>query len=430
MEPQREWFEKDYYAVLGVLEGASGKDISRAYKKLAKKYHPDANSGDRVAEEKFKEVSGAYDVLGDEEKRREYDEVRHMVAAGIGPDGGRGGVRFGPGGVHFDTGGAGDIFSGLFGRARRGRAPGPQRGHDLETELHLGFLEAVSGVTSPVRFAAEASCSACGGSGARAGTSPEMCPECRGSGQVAVDQGPFSFEQVCTACGGRGRIVREVCPSCGGHGTEMRSREVKIRVPAGVDDGQRIRVKGRGAAGIHGGPPGDLYVVVHVEKHRVLARRGAHLTVRVPVTFAEATLGAEVKVPTLEEPVTVRIPAGTPSGKVLRVRGRGIPNGASGRGDLLVSIDVQVPGELTAEQRSSVEALAAAFADDPRVALFDGSHKGSSTRAAPGGSSAGDTPPTGKRKSSKSSKSSRARAAQADAEPSPADQQRSTDGGT
>ena len=426
MAPQREWFEKDYYAVLGVPEGASEKDVTRAYKKLAKKHHPDANPGDREAEERFKEVSGAYDVIGDPEKRREYDEVRHMVAAGVGPGGARGGQRFGPGGVRFDfdTGGAGDLFGGIFRRGGRGRAPGAQRGHDLETELHLGFLDAVSGVTSAVRFTAEAACSSCGGSGARSGTSPEVCPECRCSGQVAVDQGPFSFEQVCMACGGRGRIVRDACPTCAGRGTEMRPREVKVRVPAGVDDGQRIRVKGHGAAGAGGGPPGDLYVVVHVRKHPIFVRRGAHLTVRVPVTFAEATLGAEIKVPTLEEPVTVRIPSGTPSGKVLRVRGRGIPTGASGRGDLLVSIDVHVPGELTAEERASVEALAAAFTGDPRSALFNGSQSGSSTRA-PRQNPAADTDAAAspkKQRSSKSSKSKESRAGQAAAEPSPADQ--------
>lgn len=426
MAAQREWFEKDYYAVLGVPEGASAKDVARAYKKLAKQHHPDANPGDREAEERFKEVSGAYDVIGDPDKRREYDEVRHMVAAG-GPGGGRGDPRFAPGGMRFDfdSGGVGDILGGLFGRSRRGRAPGPQRGHDLETELHVGFLEAVSGVTSSVRFTAEAACSSCAGSGARAGTSPEICQQCGGSGQVAVDQGPFSFEQVCTACGGRGRIVREACETCGGRGTEMRSREVKVRVPAGIDDGQRIRVKGRGAAGAHGGPAGDLYVVVHVRKHPIFVRRGANLTVKVPVTFAEATLGAEVKVPTLEDPVTVRIPPGTPSGKVLRVRGRGVPAGASGRGDLLVSIDVHVPEELTEEQRSSVEALAAAFTSDPRAALFNGGGGAptSSTRSGSTAAAEGATGAKRKRspKASKSSKSTASRDGQAAAEPPPAD---------
>lgn len=374
MAAQREWFEKDYYEVLGVPEGATDKEISRAYKKLAKKYHPDANQGDASAEERFKAVSAAYDVIGDAEKRTEYDEVRRMVAAGVGPDGGPGGAHFGPGGFRFDfdSAGAGDIFGGRFGRGRRGGSQRPRRGDDLETELHLDFLDSVHGATSTVRFTSDAACSGCGGSGARAGTSPELCPECRGSGQIAIDQGPFSFAQVCTACGGRGRIVRDPCPTCRGRGTEVRPREVKVRVPAGVEDGQRIRVKGRGAAGAGGGPAGDLYVIVHVSPHRIFGRRGNDLTVRVPVTFAEATLGAEVKVPTLEDPVTVRIPPGTPSGKVLRVRGRGVDAGRARRGDLMVTIEVQVPVDLSDGQRSAVEALAEKFAADPRAALYDG----------------------------------------------------------
>ena len=386
MAPQREWFEKDYYAVLGVPEGAPEKDVSRAYKKLAKQYHPDANPGNTEAEERFKEISGAYEVLGDPAKRREYDEVRRMAAAGGGPGGRFGGPGFDSGGVRFDfdSGGLGDVFGGLFGRGRRGRSAGPQRGHDLETELHLSFLDSVTGVTSTVRFTADAACSSCSGTGARAGSAPEVCPECRGSGQVAVDQGPFSFSQVCTSCAGRGRVVRDPCPTCRGRGTEVRPREVKVRLPAGVDDGQRIRVKGRGAAGAGGGPSGDLYVVVHVRSHPLFGRRGDDLTVRVPVTFAEATLGAEVRVPTLDDPVTVRIPPGTPSGKVLRVRGRGIAPGRAERGDLLVTIEVQVPGELTAEQRAAVEALSAAFNADPRAAMLNGRPAGQPSQGAQG----------------------------------------------
>ncbi len=398
MAPQREWFEKDYYAVLGVPEGAAEKDISRAYKKLAKKYHPDANQGDAAAEERFKEISAAYDVLGDKEKRREYDEVRRMVDAGVGPDGGFGGARSGPGGMRFDfdTGGMGDAFGGLFGRGRRGRSSAQQRGHDLETELHLEFLDSIAGATSTVRFTSDAACSACGGSGARAGTSPEVCAECRGSGQVAIDQGPFSFAQVCTSCGGRGRVVRDACPICRGGGTEVRPREVKVRIPAGVEGGQRIRVKGRGAAGRSGGQPGDLYVVVHVRRHPIFGRRGSDLTVRVPISYSEATLGAEIKVPTLEEPVTVRIPPGTPSAKVLRVRGRGIAMGGDARGDLLATIEVQVPVALTEEQRAAVEALAATFTADPRAALFSGSGGDDAGKTAgAGGSSDSEARSTG-----------------------------------
>jgi molecular chaperone DnaJ len=399
MAPQREWFEKDYYAVLGVPEGSTDKDLARAYKKLAKQYHPDANQGNKDAEERFKEISAAYDVLGDAEKRKEYDEVRRMVASGVGPGGG-----FGPGGFggsqtfHFETDGDGGFFSdllgGMFGggaaggrRTRRGGgAFGPHRGQDLETDLHLAFDDAVKGVTSTVRFRSDAVCSTCHGNGAAPGTSPETCPQCHGAGTIAVDQGPFSFSQVCPTCGGRGQVIPTPCPTCHGRGVEVRDREVKVRIPTGVSDGQRIRVKGRGGAGANGGPPGDLYVVVHVDPHPVFGRSGKDLTLRVPVTFAEAALGANVRVPTLDGQVTVRIPPGTPSGKTLRVRGKGVgsANGRTG-GDLLVTVDVQVPAELNDEQRAAVDSLAQVLDPNPRVSLF--AH---ASRTQPDGNDTGD----------------------------------------
>ena len=397
MAPQREWFEKDYYAVLGVSEHANEKEIKRAYKNLARKLHPDQNPGDAAAEERFKDVSGAYDVLGDAEKRKEYDEVRRMVAAGYSPGGGAGGPDgfpggFGPGdgrfqNVNFDVGGdgLGDLLGGLFGRGRRGAGAarsGPQRGRDLETELHLGFEDAVRGVTSSVRFTAEATCSTCHGSGAAPGTSPITCPQCGGSGAIAVDQGPFSFSQVCPNCSGRGQIIETPCPTCSGRGVEVRPRTVKVRIPAGVDDRQRIRVKGRGGAGTHGGPPGDLYVVVSVEPHAIFGRRGNDLTVHVPVTFAEAALGAEVKVPTLDGQVTIRVKPGTASGTVLRVPGRGAKNGA-----LLVTLDVAVPKELDADQRAALERLSEALPDDPRAALY--ARAGAASHAHGGGTTDG-----------------------------------------
>jgi molecular chaperone DnaJ len=381
---QREWFEKDYYAVLGVASTASEKDLSRAFKKLAKQYHPDANPGNKEAEERFKDISAAYDVVGDETKRAEYDEVRQMVASGVGPDGG-GGVGFGPGAgfgrtYRFETdgGGLGDIFGNLFGGGggrRRGRtATGPQRGQDLETEIHIGFDEAIRGVTSTVRFRADATCSTCAGSGAAPGTMPETCPECHGSGTIADNQGPFSFSQVCPTCGGRGQVIPTPCPTCAGRGVEVRAREVKARIPAGVADGQRIRVKGRGGAGANGGPPGDLYVIVHVRAHALFGRSGNDLTLRLPVTFAELALGADVKVPTLDGPVTVRIAPGTPSGKVLRVRGKGVAADGKAAGDLLVTVEVQVPVNLTTAQREAIENLANALVEDPRAALFAASN--------------------------------------------------------
>jgi molecular chaperone DnaJ len=381
---QREWFEKDYYEVLGVSTDASAKDITRAYRKLAKQYHPDANPGDTAAEEKFKEISAANDVLGDTEKRKEYDEVRRMVASGMGPNmGGPGGFPGGgfPGGgnVRFeDLGDLGGIFGNLFGGggggARRGRrgggAAGPQRGHDIETELHLDFLEAVHGVTTAVNITSEATCSVCNGTGAKPGTVPDTCTTCAGAGSVAVDQGPFSFSQVCPTCGGRGVIVKDRCKHCKGRGIEVRPRTVKVRIPAGVDDGQRIRVKGRGTPGANGGPAGDLYVIVHVAPHPVFARSGKwDLTVKVPVTFPEAALGAQVKVPTLDAPVTVKVPPGTQSGKTVRVRGKGIPRASGDPGALLVTFDVIVPTHLDEEQRALVEQLGGKLSNSVREHL-------------------------------------------------------------
>src|SRR3954470_4083897 len=350
MAPQREWFEKDYYSELGVSKDASEKDITRAYRKLAKQYHPDANPGDASAEERFKEISAAHDVLGDADKRKEYDEVREMVASGVGPGGpgGFGGPGFGgPGGGGYqnirvedlgDLGDLGGLFGKLFGGGGRGRGGwgqgrvGPQRGQDIETDLHLDFLDAVHGITTSVNITSEAPCHVCNGTGAKPGTFPERCPTCNGAGSVAVDQGPFSFSEVCPTCSGRGAIVKDKCKNCKGRGVEVRPRTVKVRIPPGVDDGQRIRVKGRGAPGANRGPPGALYVFVHVAPHPIFARSGKwDLTVKVPITFPEAVLGAQVKVPTLAEPVTVKVPPGTQTGKTVRVRGRGIPRpGESG----------------------------------------------------------------------------------------------------
>ena len=385
MAPQREWFEKDYYAELGVSKEASEKEITRAYRKLAKRYHPDANPGDKDAEERFKEISAAPDVLGDAEKRKEYDEVREMVASGVGPGGPGGFGGFGgsggfPGGGYQnirveDLGDLGGIFGNLFGgggRARR-RNQGPvgaQRGNDIETELHLDFLDAVHGITTSVNITSEAPCHVCNGTGAKPGTFPERCPTCDGTGSVAVDQGPFSFSEVCPTCGGRGSIIKDKCKNCKGRGIEVRPRTVKVRIPAGVDDGQRIRVKGRGTPGLNGAPPGDLYVVVHVAPHPVFARSGKwDLTVKVPITFPEAALGARVKVPTLESPVTVKVPPGTQTGKTVRVRGKGIPRNNGDTGALLVTFDVVVPGELDDDARAAVEQLATTLPGNPREHL-------------------------------------------------------------
>jgi molecular chaperone DnaJ len=368
MAPQREWFEKDYYRVLGVSDSASQKDIKSAYRKLSRQYHPDTNEGDKGAEERFKEVSAAYDVIGDPEKRKEYDEVRKlgpmggMFGGGAPGDGSAGGFRF------EDMGDLGDVLGGLFGRGRRGargagttgRGTGPHRGQDLEADLHLDFDDAVQGLTTTIHLTSEAACSTCHGSGARPGTTPHTCPQCQGRGVLDDNQGFFSFSQPCPNCAGQGYVIDDPCPTCRGTGIEHRPREVKVRLPAGVADGQRIRLKGRGGPGRNGGPPGDLYVSARVGPHHLFGRRGDDLMLTVPVTFPEAALGADVRVPTLDGgSVKLRIPAGTRSGRTLRVKGKGVP-GRKRTGDLLVTVEVAVPQNLTDDERKAVEALAAA----------------------------------------------------------------------
>ena len=369
MAAQREWFEKDYYRVLGVSATATDKEITRAYRKLAKQYHPDANPG---AEDQFKEISSAYDVLGDPARRKEYDEVRRLgpMAGGFGAPGGA------PGGGTFrveDLGDLGDLFGGLFGgRSGRRRTRGPQRGADLETTLHLSFEDAVRGVTTSVNVPQDTRCRTCNGSGAAPGTSAHTCDRCGGRGTLDDNQGLFSLSTVCPKCNGRGTVVDTPCPTCHGTGTERRTRQVKVRIPPGVEDGQRIRVKGRGESGQGMAPAGDLYVVVQVGAHPLFGRRGRNLTLSVPVTFPEAALGTTITVPTLEDRVTLRVPAGTAPGTTLRVRGRGVPAGSrpgSKVGDLLVKIDVVVPTSLTDEQRAAVESLAQVTDAAPRQNL-------------------------------------------------------------
>ncbi len=390
MAPQREWFEKDYYSVLGVPESATDKDIARAYRKLAKQYHPDANPG---AEDKFKDVSAAFDVLGDAAKRKEYDEVRRLGPAGNpfartgGPDGG-----FSSGSFHVDD--LGDLLGGIFGRGGGGRRRGGggmggagQRGSDLETSLHLSFADAVNGITTTVNVVSDVTCSTCAGSGAAPGTAPTVCSVCGGRGVVNDDQGLFSFSQPCAACGGTGMRVETPCPTCHGLGTERRARQVRVRIPAGVDDGQRIRIKGRGAAGHAGGSPGDLYVVVHHDRDAVFGRSGKNLTLAAPVSYPEAVLGTTITVPTLDGSVSLKVPAGTPSGRTFRVRGHGVPS-SSGAGDLLVTVEVAVPRSVAEPEREAVEALAGyEQGDDLRQQKWGGRAAAGSARPEPEASS-------------------------------------------
>ncbi len=371
----RDYVEKDYYAALGVPKDADAADIKKAYRKLARDLHPDTNPG---GEARFKEVSEAYDVLSDATKRKEYDEARTLFGSG----GYRPGAYGGGGTPGFDlgdlfaraggqTGGLGDVFGGLFGGGRPGGTAGraPRRGSDVEADVTLSFLDALRGATVPLRLTTTGPCTTCGGSGAAPGTSPQTCPTCEGAGVTSRSQGGFAFSEPCRTCRGSGRTIDTPCPGCRGEGRAVSGKTLNVRIPAGVADGQKVRLAGRGGEGERGGPAGDLLVNVHVTPHPFLGRKDDHLTIHVPITFPEAVLGANVSVPTLDGPVTVKIPPGTASGRTLRVRGRGVPGKG---GDLLVTVEVAVPRKISNEARKHLEAFAAASPDDPRASLAAG----------------------------------------------------------
>ena len=374
-----DWATKDFYKELGVAKTATADEIKKAYRKLARANHPDSHPDDQAKHERFKAVAEAYDVIGDPEKRKKYDQARELFAGGGFPAGGGFGGGF-RGGFDVDDllreraggGGFGDLFGDLFGGARRQQAR-PTRGADLETSTTIGFTDALEGVTVSLRIAADSACATCAGTGGKPGTSPHRCTTCDGTGFVVASVGgAFSMNETCPACGGRQLVYDEACPTCRGTGRGSAVRSIQARIPAGVKDGQRIRLRGKGAAGANGGPAGDLYVTVKVSGHRVFGRKGDHLTIDLPVSFAELALGAEVKVPTLDGPaVTLKVPAGTPDGRTFRVRGKGAKRPDGSHGDLLVSVEVQVPAHLSDEARRALEAYAAATADVPlRANLF------------------------------------------------------------
>ena len=371
----KDFLEKDFYKVLDVSKDASADDIKKSYRKLARKYHPDANKGDSASEERFKEISEAYNVLSDQKRRKEYDEARSLFGGSARMPGSGGGFDLGDilGGAGGGTGGRlGDLLGGVFGNRTTQQQQRPRRGADVETETSLSFGDAVDGVTVSLRLTGEGPCMTCMGTGAKAGTVPRVCPSCEGTGQASRNLGNFAFSEPCRVCRGRGLVVDDPCPVCSGSGRAMSTRTIQARIPAGVGDGQRIKLKGKGAPGERGGPAGDLYVRVHVAPHPVFGRSGHNLTVTVPVTFPEATLGAEVKVPSHRGmPVSVRIPAGTPNGRTFRVRGKGVrrPDGTSG--DLLVTVNVQVPRDVNGQAREALEAFREATAGpDPRDELL------------------------------------------------------------
>jgi molecular chaperone DnaJ len=353
---------RNLYEVLGVAKNASADEIKKAYRKLARAHHPDANQGDKDAEERFKEIQGAYDVLSDAEKRKAYDN--------FGSTNGRGGGGAGFRNVDFGDFDLGDIFGGIFGGGRGGaqRAPRGQRGADLEVEVGLSFEDSLRGIETKIPVEVETACRECGGSGAKPGTSPRICPDCKGRGVLAESQGRFALSTPCPRCRGNGTVIEDPCPNCRGTGRERRTKRYSVKIPPGVRDGTRIKLKGKGEAGYGGAPPGDLYVVTRVQESPQYERRGSDLVVNVPVTYPEAALGATVEVPTPEGPVSLKVPAGSQDGKLLRIRGRGAPKlNAGGRGDVIARLKVHVPKKLTKKEREALEELQKVTRDDPRA---------------------------------------------------------------
>ncbi len=367
----------DYYATLGVDKKATPEEIKKAYRKLARRYHPDRNPDDKQAEAKFKEISQAHDVLSDPEKRKQYD-------SGSGPfaNAGAGGGFGGFGNFDFDSSSMGDILSNLFGGSASGRRtrtkPRPERGQDLETEVSISFEQAISGAQIPLSVSTQAPCATCHGTGAKPGTTPKVCPRCEGRGIEAQGQGMFSLSQPCSLCGGSGTVIEDPCPTCHGSGAVRTLKRYRVNIPPGVKEGSRIRLAGKGEAGPRGGPPGDLYVITHVAPSPIFKRKGDHVEVDVPLTIPEALAGAEVKVPTLNGTKTLRVRPGTTHGTVQRLRGEGPPKLGSGgkgstaaRGDIHYRFLLDVPDTLTTEQRAAVDALAKAMnGRDPRARLF------------------------------------------------------------
>ncbi|WP_029138585.1 molecular chaperone DnaJ [Nakamurella lactea] len=381
----QDYYEKDYYAELGVPKTATSAEIKKTYRKLARELHPDKNPGNKQAEEKFKAASEAYDVLSDNDKRKEYDEARDLIASGAfrgfqgnapggGTAGGAGGFDLGDlfrnaGGADGGAGGIGDLFGGLFNRGTAGGSRvRARRGADLETAVTLTFEESMNGTLVPLRITERGTCDTCHGTGARPGTSPHTCPVCHGSGLITRNQGSFAFSEPCQNCSGTGSIIDDPCPTCHGERTVEKTRTLKTRIPAGVSDGTRIKLAGRGEPGLGGGPAGDLYVVVHVRKHRLFGRSGDNLTLTVPVTFPELVQGTTLTVPTLTDAVSLRVPAGTASGRKFRVKGAGVVR-KNHTGDLIVTVEVSIPQKLSSEATKALTEFAAATPDDPREAI-------------------------------------------------------------
>ena len=383
----RDWLDKDFYGDLGVSSTASADEIKKAYRKLARELHPDANPGNTQAEAKFKAVSEAYGVLSDPAKRKEYDETRRLFSSGAFQQGAGGFPGFGAGtqtgNFNFNdlfagaqaqgAGGFSDILGGLFNR-RGGATPNtPQarKGNDVQTTIGIDFVEAVRGATLPIKLSSPATCSTCHGTGAKPGTNPRVCTNCKGSGLISSSQGSFAFSEPCPECRGTGRLVDNPCPECHGDGVSVQTSTLNVRIPPGVEDGQRIRLPGRGSPGFNGGPNGDLFVVVNVSQHPVFGRSGDDLTITVPVTFSELALGTTLQVPTLDGEVKVKVQPGTANGRVLRLRGKGGTRRSGTTGDLLVTLQIAVPTRLDAEAEQALRAYTQATVSyDPRSDMW------------------------------------------------------------
>lgn len=381
----KDWLEKDYYKILGVSKEAKPADIKKAFRKIARENHPDQHPGDKKAEDRFKAAAEAHDILSDSDKRKEYDEARSLFGGGgfrfprPGTSGGAGNMDdlFRNMGRGANDANINDLLGNLFGGSagtttRRTTSRAPRRGSDVEGEVTIDFTEAVEGTTVGVQMVSEEACAACRGTGAKAGTVPRVCPTCQGSGmQQSAAGGVFNLSEPCRDCRGRGLLVDEPCSVCHGSGRARSSKSMQVRIPAGVTDGQRIRIKGKGSPGENGGADGDLYVVVHVRSHKVFGRQAHNLTLTAPVTYPEAALGGEIEIPTLKGPsVRLRIPAGTPNGRTFRVRGKGVPKASGEYGDLLVTIEVSVPKNLSDEAKRQLQQYAELASEtNPRAGL-------------------------------------------------------------
>jgi molecular chaperone DnaJ len=358
----------DPYKVLGVGRKATDDEIKKAYRKLARENHPDRNPDDAKAEERFKEVQEAYSILSDPDKRREYDQGGRI----FGGPGGFDPNAFRTGGGGF-AGNVGDIISDLFGSGRTARQPSPERGRDLETDVHVSFDQAMEGAQVPVSVALSAPCPTCRGTGAKPGTTPRVCSRCHGRGVEAESQGLFSISQPCQKCGGTGTEIDDPCPTCSGAGHTRQVKRYKVNIPAGVKDGSRVKLAGKGEAGMRGGPAGDLYVVTRVTESPLFKRKGDNLEVEVPITIPEALKGATIEVPTLDGTKRIRVQPGTRHGALQRLAGEGPPRlSGGGRGDIRYRLLIDVPKDLTQEQREAVDDLAAVLDGNPRDAILNG----------------------------------------------------------